>query len=110
MTSNPLDIFGNAASPYMIGTAGGVANTATAQALGGYLTVGSNLSGQALSALGHSYDPGPTFRIEKISNGYVIHYARYAGTAAAQYFAADLKEAGEFVTATCVKYQLEGTK
>lgn len=45
------------------------------------------------------------FSIQKIENGYLVQPVP-GGTQA--YYAADLKEAGEYITAQCVKNELGG--
>lgn len=48
------------------------------------------------------------FRIRKVENGYLIEYAVKQGDYMREYFAADLKEAGERITAICVEFMLKG--
>lgn len=104
-------------------------NTTTSTGTGPLLTVAQQQMNQQgmsqLGALGNVYSPyigtsaagwpvDPAicgnYRIEKCDNGYIVFYARAQGYPEMRHFSEDLKQAGEFITATCVKHELEGRK
>lgn len=55
-----------------------------------------------------SVPPGSRFRVERISNGFLVHLSRSEFEQAEQHYAADEKAVGELVTATLVRWFIEG--
>jgi hypothetical protein len=48
------------------------------------------------------------FRIRQLENGYIVEYQLKEGDRMREYFAEDLKDAGERITALCVEKALKG--
>ena len=48
------------------------------------------------------------FRLRKVENGYIVEYVLKEGEPPREYFAEDLKDAGERITALCVGKTLKG--
>lgn len=55
----------------------------------------------AMNFIGH-------FRIRQLENGYLVEYQIKEGDRMREYFAEDLKDAGERITALCVEKTLRG--
>ena len=122
MASNP---FANQAMTatglaQLTGAAGGCFPTTTTTTLGGgYVTTNQYpFPGQILYPT-PAPDPYPFpnpyvmnfvghFRLRKVENGYVIEYVMKEGEPPREYFAEDLKDAGERITALCVGKALQG--
>lgn len=56
----------------------------------------------------HVAPPGSIFRIEKIQNGFLVHLAQNGYSPAERHYAENEKAAGELVTASLVRWFIEG--
>ena len=94
LVGNPLPVFGGIAQQQM---AGGYNPGAVYQ--GPFLTP---------SYSPDVYAPGARFRVEKIDNGFLVHLAKAEGAIAERHYAENEKAVGELVTATLVRWYIEG--
>lgn len=78
-----------------------------------HIPVGGYVLGQAKQFSSHDVNVSPDtvfagyVRVDKLLNGYVVHFARSEGSISLKYVALTIKEVNEIITSEMVQFKLE---